>query len=39
MNKKWITKATPYLFILPWIAGLLVFTAGPLILSFVMSFF
>lgn len=40
MNKKsfW-KKSTPYLFILPWIIGFLVFTAGPLILSLVMSFF
>lgn len=32
-------RAWPYLFILPWIIGFLVFTLGPLILSFVMSFF
>ena len=40
MNRKsfW-KKSTPYLFILPWIIGFLVFTAGPLILSFIMSFF
>ena len=40
MNKKsfW-KKSTPYLFILPWIIGFLVFTAGPLILSLIMSFF
>lgn len=32
-------KVWPYLFILPWIIGFLVFTLGPLILSLVMSFF
>ena len=32
-------RAWPYLFILPWIIGLLVFTLGPLVLSFVISFF
>lgn len=32
-------QAWPYLFILPWIIGFLVFTLGPLVLSFVMSFF
>ena len=32
-------KAWPYIFIAPWIIGFLVFTLGPLILSFVMSFF
>lgn len=32
-------RAYPYLFILPWIIGFLVFTLGPLVLSFVMSFF
>lgn len=32
-------RAWPYLFILPWIIGVLVFTLGPLVLSFVMSFF
>lgn len=40
MNKKsFIRKATPFLFISPWIIGFIVFTAGPLILSLVMSFF
>ncbi|SCZ08215.1 carbohydrate ABC transporter permease [Alkaliphilus peptidifermentans] len=29
----------PYLFILPWIAGFLFFTIGPLIFSLIMSFF
>lgn len=32
-------RAWPYLFILLWIIGFLVFTLGPLVLSFVMSFF
>lgn len=32
-------RAWPYLFILPWIIEFLVFTLGPLVLSFVMSFF
>lgn len=32
-------RSWPYLFILPWIIGFLVFTLGPLVLSFVMSFF
>lgn len=32
-------RAWPYLFIPPWIIGFLVFTLGPLVLSFVMSFF
>lgn len=32
-------KIWPYLFILPWIIGFLIFTLGPLILSLVMSFF
>ena len=32
-------RAWPYLFILPWIIWFLVFTLGPLVLSFVMSFF
>ena len=32
-------RAWPSLFILPWIIGFLVFTLGPLVLSFVMSFF
>lgn len=38
MNKKRVT-ITPYLFISPWIFGFVVFTAGPLLLSFIMSFF
>lgn len=40
MNKKsFMRKATPFLFISPWIIGFAVFTAGPLLLSLVMSFF
>ncbi len=40
MKQKRISrKAIPYLFILPWIIGFLVFTIGPLIFSLVMSFF
>lgn len=39
MNKNKWRIATPYLFILPWIIGFLVFTIGPLIFSLVMSFF
>lgn len=40
MNKKsFMSKATPFLFISPWIIGFAVFTAGPLLLSLVMSFF
>lgn len=38
-QKKFIRTATPYLFIMPWIIGFLVFTIGPLILSLIMSFF
>ena len=34
-----LRTATPYLFILPWIIGFLVFTIGPLIFSLIMSFF
>lgn len=36
MNKR-IKKATPYLFIAPWIIGFLVFTFGPLVFSMIMS--
>lgn len=32
-------RVTPYLFILPWMVGFLVFTLGPLVFSLVMSFF
>ena len=35
---KWKT-VTPYLFILPWVIGFLVFTLGPLIFSLCISFF
>ena len=38
-QKKFLKTATPYLFIMPWIIGFLVFTIGPLILSLIMSFF
>ncbi|GLC90363.1 carbohydrate ABC transporter permease [Lysinibacillus piscis] len=34
-----VNKKVPYLFILPWIIGFLVFTLGPLIFSLIMSFF
>ena len=37
--KKHLKTATPYLFIMPWIIGFLVFTIGPLIFSLIMSFF
>ncbi len=39
MENSFGKKVTPYLFILPWVIGFLVFTVGPLILSFIMSFF
>ena len=38
-KKQLIKKATPFLFISPWIIGFVLFTAGPLILSLIMSFF
>ena len=38
-QKSFLRTATPYLFILPWIIGFLVFTIGPLIFSLIMSFF
>lgn len=34
-----VSKRVPYLFILPWIIGFLVFTLGPLVFSFIMSLF
>ncbi len=37
--KKNKIEIAPYLFILPWIIGFLVFTIGPLIFSLIMSFF
>ena len=37
-QKKFLKTATPYLFIMPWIIGFVVFTVGPLILSLIMSF-
>lgn len=33
------TNKAPYLFISPWIIGVLLFTLGPLILSLIMSFY
>ncbi|MCI7150488.1 MAG: sugar ABC transporter permease [Oliverpabstia sp.] len=38
-QKKLLKNMTPYLFIMPWIIGFLVFTIGPLIFSLIMSFF
>ena len=32
-------KLAPYLFISPWLAGLLILTAGPLVLSLIMCFY
>ncbi|MCM3238448.1 sugar ABC transporter permease [Heyndrickxia oleronia] len=37
-KKQW-RKITPYLFVSPWIIGFLIFTLGPLLFSFVISFF
>ncbi|MCM3038653.1 sugar ABC transporter permease [Paenibacillus motobuensis] len=34
-----LAKWTPYLFISPWIIGILLFTVGPLVFSLIMSFF
>ncbi|MFJ5622737.1 carbohydrate ABC transporter permease [Peribacillus loiseleuriae] len=34
-----VRKRVPYLFILPWIVGFLVFTLGPLLFSLIMSLF
>lgn len=34
-----VNKKVPYLFVLPWVIGFLLFTLGPLILSLIMSFF
>jgi multiple sugar transport system permease protein len=34
-----ISKKVPYLFIMPWIIGFIVFTLGPLVFSFIMSLF
>lgn len=33
------SRFAPYLFILPYFIGVLLFTAGPLVMSFIMSFF
>ena len=38
-KSKVIEKLTPYLFISPWLIGFFAFTAGPLALSLVMSFY
>jgi len=38
-KRKKSNQATPYLFILPCFIGILFFTAGPLIMSLIMSFF
>lgn len=38
-KNNFLKSATPFLFIAPWIIGFVVFTAGPLLLSLVMSFF
>lgn len=38
-KRKKNNKATPYLFILPCFIGIMLFTAGPLIMSLIMSFF
>ena len=37
-KKRFIEAATPYIFISPWLAGLVILTLGPLIFSLVMSF-
>lgn len=39
MKTKKRREIVPYLFIVPWIIGFLVFTIGPLIFSLIMSFF
>lgn len=36
---KLVSRKVPYLFILPWIIGFIVFTLGPLVFSLIMSFF
>lgn len=38
-KSKVMEKLTPYLFISPWLIGFFAFTAGPLVLSLVMSFY
>jgi multiple sugar transport system permease protein len=38
-RNKLVEGATPYLFLLPWMLGFAVLTAGPLVFSLVMSFF
>ncbi|OLS40057.1 carbohydrate ABC transporter permease [Bacillus sp. MRMR6] len=38
-NYQLVNRKVPYLFILPWMIGFLVFTLGPLAFSLIMSFF
>ncbi|OAB35706.1 ABC transporter permease [Paenibacillus macquariensis subsp. defensor] len=38
MKRKFRSEKTGYLFILPWFIGLLIFTIGPMIFSFILSF-
>jgi multiple sugar transport system permease protein len=38
-NYQLVNRKVPYLFIMPWIIGFLVFTLGPLAFSLIMSFF
>ncbi|HHW22068.1 MAG TPA: sugar ABC transporter permease [Clostridiaceae bacterium] len=38
-KRKMNSRFAPYLFILPYFIGVLLFTAGPLVMSFIMSFF
>ncbi len=38
-RRKWRDALVAYLFIAPWVIGFLLFTGGPIIASFVLSFF
>lgn len=38
-QSRFMEMITPYLFISPWILGFLFFTLGPLVFSFIMSFY
>jgi multiple sugar transport system permease protein len=38
VRRKGLEKATPYLFLSPWIIGLIVFSLGPILLSLYFSF-